>query len=146
MESYLQIKARHQAEVNAFPIGAAFSDKQVAEMMEKFGLPNDKSGYSQIVSLGYGVFIMKKDVPAWREMTERHDRELKEMRKSRKELKKALFYEFGNHESQFNLDEVAVCNSVGLEWEEVQNDEELHKLFNDTYREFMRHCIKNDLF
>lgn len=146
MESYQQIKARHQADVDAFPLGAAFSNEQLAEMMEKFGLPNDKTGYSQIVSLGYGCFIKKSDAPAWREMCERHNREIKEFRKDRKELKKALFYEFGNHESQFSLNEETICNCVGLDWEEVQKDEELHKLFNDTYREFCRHCIQNDLF
>ena len=146
LESYQQIKARHQADVNAFPLGAAFSDKQLAEMMAQFGLPNDKSGYAQIVSLGYGCFILRSDAPAWREMCERHDREMKEFRKNRKELKKALFYEFGNHESQFNLNEETICNCVGLDWEEVQNDAELLKLFKDTYREFYRHCIEHDLF
>ena len=51
METYKQIKARHQKDLDAFPLGAAFSNSQLEEMMKKFGLPNDKTGYAQIVSL-----------------------------------------------------------------------------------------------
>ena len=146
MESYQTIKARHQAEVNAFPIGAAFSDKQLAEMMQKFGLPNDKTGYAQIVSLGYGCYIMRKDIPAWEEMSRRHEEEIKAMRKERKELKKALIYEFQNHEAQFNRDDEVILGCVGLTLEEVNHDKELTKVYNEAWREFYKLCIKNDWF
>lgn len=146
MESYQSIKARHQADVNAFPIGAAFSDEQLAEMMDKFGLPNDKTGYAQIVSLGYGCYIKKVDVPAWKEMTERHDREMKAFRKSRKELKEGFRYEFANHECQFIRDDDAVCAKFGLTYEEVQNDPELKKIYNEAWKLFWADCIKNDWF
>lgn len=146
MESYQSIKARHQAEVNAFPIGAAFSDKQLEEMMQKFGLPNDKTGYAQIVSLGFGAFIMRKDVPAWNAMAERHEKEMKEFRKSRKELKEGFRYEFANHECQFIRDDDAVCAKFGLTYEEVQNDPELKKIYNEAWKLFWADCIKNDWF
>lgn len=146
MESYQQIKARHQAEVNAFPIGAAFSDKQVEEMMQKFGLPNDKTGYAQIVSLGAGCYIKRKDVPAWNEMAERHEKEMKALRKSRKELIAALRYEFANHECQFIRMDKEVCECVGLDWDEVQKDAELMKLYKEAWKLFWNDCIKNDWF
>lgn len=146
MESYQSIKARHQAEVNAFPIGAAFSDKQLEEMMQKFGLPNDKTGYAQIVSLGFGAFIMRKDVPAWNAMAERHEKEMKEFRKSRKELKEGFRYEFANHECQFIRDDDAVCAKFGLTYEEVQNDPELKKIYDEAWKLFWADCIKNDWF
>ena len=146
MESYQDIKARHQKEVDAFPTGAAFSEKQLAEMMEKFGLPNDKSGYAQLASLGYGVFILRKDVPAWNEMAERHEREMKEMRKSRKELREAFRQEFQNHECQFIREDEQVCECLGLTWEEVQNDAELLKIYNEAWKLFWADCIKNDWF
>jgi len=149
METYLQIKARHQAEVDAFPIGAAFSNEQLAEMMKKFGLPNDKTGYAQIVSLGYGCFIKRTDVPAWLEMGKRHDAEMKAMRKNRKELVQALRYEFANHECQFNNDETQkkiVCDCVGLDYEEVMKDAWLKKIYSDAWKLFWNDCIKNDWF
>lgn len=144
METYKQIKARHQAEVNAFPIGAAFSDKQVAEMMQGFGLPNDKTGYAQIVSVGIGCFIKRSDVPAWIEMGERHEREMKEFRKNRKELIEGFRYEFANHECMFIRDDDAVCASFGLTYAEVQADAELHKIYKEAWKLFWNDCIKND--
>ena len=41
MESYKEMKERHQAEVNAFPFGFAFSGEQFREMMEGWGLKED---------------------------------------------------------------------------------------------------------
>lgn len=146
MESYQAIKARHQAEVDNFPLGAAFSDKQVEEMMQKFGLPNDKTGYAQIVSLGYGAYIKRSDVPAWNEMSERHEREMKEFRKSRKELREGFRYEFANHECQFIRNDDAVCAKFGLTYEEVQADPELHKIYKEAWKLFWDDCIKNDWF
>lgn len=146
MESYHSIKARHQAEVDAFPIGAAFSDKQLEEMMQKFGLPNDKTGYAQIVSLGAGCYIRRSDIPAWNEMSERHEKEMKEFRKSRKELKEGFRYEFANHECQFIRDDNAVCAKFGLTYEEVQKDPELKKIYNEAWKLFWADCIKNDWF
>ena len=140
------MKERHQAEVNAFPLGAAFSDKQFAEMMQKFGLPNDKSGYAQIVSLGAGAFLRKADIPAWEEMMSRHQRELKELRKNRKELVEALRYQFANYECQFMREDERVCASVGLDWDEVQKDADLMKIYNQAWKLFWEDCCKNDWF
>lgn len=144
MENYQQIKARHQQEINAFPLGAAFSNSQLEEMMKKFGLPNDKTGYAQLVSLGAGVFIMRKDVPAWNEMSERHEREMKEFRACRKQLTEALRYEFANHEYMYGYDDEAVCRSVGLSWQEVQNDPELLKTYKEAESLFWKDCKEND--
>ncbi len=146
MESYNTIRARHQAEVNAFPLGFAFNKEQFAEMMEKFGLPNDADGCRQIVSLPFGGFLKKADIPAWRELCKRHDEEMKEMRRDRKELTEAFRYEFANHECQYGMQNEEVCNAVGLTWDEVQNDAELLKIFQSAYKLFWKDCVKNDWF
>ena len=59
MNAYVTMKQKHQAEVDAFPFGAAFSNKQFEEMMLKFGLTVDDT--DKICSLGAGVFIRKTD-------------------------------------------------------------------------------------
>lgn len=146
MESYQQLKTRHQKDLDAFPIGAAFSNSQLKEMMRKFGLPNDKSGYAKLVSLGAGVFIMRKDVPAWNKMSERHEKEMKQFRARRKQLTDALRYEFANHEYMYSADDDAVCRSVGLTWEEVKKDPELLKTYKKAKSLFWEDCKKNDWF
>lgn len=144
METYQQIKARHQKDLDTFPLGAAFSNSQLEEMMKKFGLPNDKTGYAQLVSLGAGVFIMRKDVPAWNEMSERHEREMKEFRACREQLTEALRYEFANHEYMYSQDDDAVCRSVGLSSYEVKNDPVLLETYKKAKALFWEDCRKND--
>ena len=146
MESYKQIRARHSAEINALPILAAFGEKQTEEMMQKFGLPNDKSGYAQIVSLGYGCYIKRTDYPAYKETRERHFREMRELKNHPDELKKALRYEFANHESQFNRDDETILACVCLSVKEVNEDAELQRIYNEAWSEFWHDCIENDWF
>lgn len=146
MESYKQMKNRQRAEMNALPIRAAFGEKQFAEMMQEFGLPNDKSGYAQIVGLGYGAYIKKTDYPAYRETTERHYNEIRELRNNPAELKKALRYEFANHESQFSLDNETILACVCLTEKEVSEDAELLKIYNEAWSEFWHDCVENDWF
>lgn len=35
---YLELKTKHEKEMNAFPSGACFSKEQFADMMQKWGL------------------------------------------------------------------------------------------------------------
>ena len=146
MESYQQIKARQQAEVNAFPFGCAFGNKQLAEMMQKFGLPNDESGYAQLVSIGSGCYIRREHVPAWNELAERHEREMREFCKDHEALKKALRYEFANHEAQFSCNDEVILGCFGLTVKEVNEDPELKKTYNEAWKLFWADCIKNDWF
>lgn len=147
METYQQIKARHQKEVDNFPLGACFSNQQLAEMMKQFGLPNDKSGYAQIVSIGAGCYIKRSDVPAWLEMAKRHEAEMKAFRRQRKELVNALRYEFANHEYQFgNCPDESICAPLGLSWEEVRKDKALLKIYNDALKLFWKDCKEHNWF
>lgn len=123
-ESYAAMKLRHQQEVNDFPLGAAFSKEQFDEMMKNFGLC--ASDNKAIVSLGYGTFIQKKDIPAWMEMTARH----------REEMEKAIaadqtgdgfiyqmFYsELADHEYGYTMDAEDALNALGITIEEIDKD------------------------
>ena len=74
MNRYDEMRNRHQQEVNAFPIGWAFSDQQFENMMRNFGLaPTDTD---KIMSIGGGGCIRKTDEKAFLEMLDRHDREM----------------------------------------------------------------------
>ena len=59
MESYLELKKRHQKEVNEFPFGFAFSPAQFVEMMRKWGLDYEKD-INKIVSMGMEDMCRKK--------------------------------------------------------------------------------------
>ena len=66
---YEILKNRQQKEFNAFPMGAAFSQQQFAEMMAKWGLlPTDTD---KIVHIGGGCYIRKTDREAFHALAER---------------------------------------------------------------------------
>ena len=76
MESYKELKQRHQAEVNAFDIGAAFSKEQFREMMEKWGFRENQ--LDKIISIGAGCYIKKSDRDEYINMLKRHKKEREE--------------------------------------------------------------------
>ena len=71
METYRKMKKRHQAEVDAFPMFAAFSETQMTKGLKKLGLDPDK-GYKDVMSIGAGCYIRKTDEDAFLAMMNRH--------------------------------------------------------------------------
>ena len=75
---YTELIDKHQKEFNKFPLGFAFSREQFNKMMEKWGLDPVRD-INKISRLGVsGGFIRKKDIPAYKELTERLNKEMKE--------------------------------------------------------------------
>ena len=60
MNKYAELRSRQQKEVNALPLGFAFSNRQFEEMMKGWGLDPEKY-LDKIVSIGAGGYIQKKD-------------------------------------------------------------------------------------
>lgn len=130
--TYAELKKKHQAEINAFPLGFAFGDKQFEEMMSKWGLDakNDED-LKKIAYLGVGGgYIRRSDIPAWKELTERLDRELKEFLKNENRFVEALVNQLHNHEYGYSRswDDVEYAlEALGIDPEEVNKDEHLKK-------------------
>lgn len=79
MNKYAELRSRQQKEVNALPLGFAFSNRQFEEMMKGWGLDPEKD-LDKIVSIGAGGYIQKKDRSLMHETFDRHRRERKEAR------------------------------------------------------------------
>ena len=75
MNRYRELMNKQQEEVNALPLGFAFSNKQFAEMMQGWGLTIEDT--DKILRLPGGGFIQKKDSDKLHETLDRHDAELK---------------------------------------------------------------------
>ena len=75
MNTYEEMKNRQQKEFDAFPMGAAFSNKQFEEMMQKWGLTiNDTD---KICSIGGGCYIRKTDIESFLALINKTAAELK---------------------------------------------------------------------
>ena len=73
METYQELKARHEKEVNALPLGFAFSEEQFEEMKLKLGVKEN----SELYRLGNtGGFYRKVDSELIHDTFKRHAEEL----------------------------------------------------------------------
>lgn len=140
MNSYEQLRNRQQEEFNEFPLGAAFSDKQFAEMMEKWGLtPEDTD---KIYSIGAGCFIRRSDGEAFHELTSRHEKERKEAMAADKTglgyIKDMFAYELANHEYGYTYDLEDTLDAVDLTLEQINADKRLVAGLNAALKKYHR--------
>lgn len=124
MSKYTELKAKHQAEVNAFPFGFAFSNDQFNEMMKKWGLTPDDT--DKIYRIGGGCYVRKSDAEAMDKMFERHALERKMARKYGDEYLFEMFnYELANHEYCVTRDVTDTLEALGLTMDEVNADQRM---------------------
>ena len=125
---YKELHDRHQAEINAFPFGFAFSQKQFDEMMvERFSLkPTDTD---KIYSIGGGGYIRKEDYQSMIDMFERHAKEKKEAIAADVTgdgfIYDMFVYELANHEYMYTMTSDDTLYALGLTWEDVKADSRL---------------------
>lgn len=126
---YAELRNKQQAEVNAFPMGFAFSDKQFEEMMAKWGLTPDDT--DKIYRGPGGMFYRKSDAPALHEMMARHDREMKEAIAADETGEGFIYemfsYELANHEYGYTLDPEDTLEALGYTLDEIKADERLRR-------------------
>lgn len=120
MNKYTELKSKHQKEVDAFPFGFAFNQKQFDEMMAKWGLePTDTD---KIYKIGGGGYIRKTDSDAMEEMFARHEEERKAAMQDDEYLYQMFNYELANHEYGYTQDLTDTLEALGLTIDEVNAD------------------------
>lgn len=97
-EAYLQLKEKHEKEMNNFPIAYAFDSKQLEEALEKLGATKEEC----VTVFNMGDVMKKTDVPAFKAMLKRHKEELLEAMKDDDFAEGAFLYEMNNHEYAIN--------------------------------------------
>lgn len=134
METYNELKDRQQKEVDAFPFGAAFSKEQFDEMRKKLPLEEGDKYYS----LGAGVFVRGKDIPAMKEMFARHKKEKLELRKNTKTLYDGFIRELFNHEYIYAEDDVTVLGVFGYTLDDLEKDKELGRIYAKAVKDYFK--------
>lgn len=127
MNPYVELKNKHQKEINDFPFGFAFSQKQFDDMMiNKFGLtPEDTD---KIYSIGGGGFVRKCDSDAMHEMFERHAQERETAMAENKDdyLYHMFDYELANHEYNYTGEVSDALEALGLTSKDIDANEVMH--------------------
>lgn len=139
--AYRELKEKQQEEFNKFPLGAAFSNEQFKEMMEKWGLKEKDT--DKIISLGAGAFIRKADKEAFLDLNRRHTAQLKEAIAADETgegfIYQMFYYELANHEYGYTGDLEDTLDVLGYTAEEINADERLLRGLNKAADEIMAH-------
>ena len=133
MESYQDMKIRHQQEVNAFPIHFAFGDEQIKRKFAELGLDVEKDWDKVSPIPGTGGFILKKDEQARREMCERYYRELQDAIAADKSgtgfIYQMFRYELANYEFGYTGEADDALAALGYTEEQIEEDPALKRGF-----------------
>ena len=61
METYQEMKKRHQDEINALPLAFAFSDEQLRAKLDAWNITEEEAVAGAIINIGHGGFIRSSD-------------------------------------------------------------------------------------
>jgi len=127
METYLELKERHEKEFSAFPMIFAFSDKQFKEGMGKLGLTvNDTD---KIYKNSFGWYYKKTDSETLKNLMHRHSDEFKAAIENDQDgtgfILGMFDYELANHEYCITYDITDTLNALGLTVEDINKSKSL---------------------
>lgn len=124
MNKYLDMRNRHQAEVNAFPMHFCFGEEQIRKKFEELGLDREKDLDKIVVIKETGGFVLKEDAPALKEMLDRHSREMEEAIADDKSgngfIYEMFLYELNNHEYGYTYDASDTLRSLKLTLKQIE--------------------------
>jgi len=134
---------RQQQELNNFPLGFAFGNKQFEEMMADWGLDAKKdSDLAQVAHLFAGAYILKKDIPAYKDMCRRHHEEMAAAIEADETgtgfVYEMFLRELNNHEFGYTGDTSDALESLGYTAEQVVGDPKLKRGIEKAVTEIYR--------
>ncbi len=142
MNTYQELKDRHQKEMDAFPLGAAFNNKQFEEMMQKWGLTVKDT--DKICSIGAGCFIRKSDKEAFFSMLKRFKDETNAAIAADKTGDGFIYdmfsYELANHEYCITYEYDETFDALGLTEEQVFADKRLLHGLKKAEKDYLKNC------
>ena len=139
---YAQQKNRHQKEMDAFPLGACFSNEQFDQMMRNWGLSPE--GTDKICSVGGGCYVRKSDCAAFYEMLNLFKKEREEAIAADKTgdgfIYHMFLYELANHEYCITFDLEETLDALDLTMEQINADKRLLHGLQKAEKEYLKHC------
>lgn len=114
-KEYLELKKRHEKELEDFPIAYAFNDKQLEEALVKLNATKEEC----ITVFGHGDIVKRENAKPLIKMMERQVEELQQKLRDDPDFAEAAFcYEMDNHEYAINWsgdEDVLACFNLSFE-------------------------------
>lgn len=129
METYKQMKDRHQNEVNALPLAFAFNRDQYRAKLAEWNITEEEARSGAIVGIGGGGFVRAED----------HNKVLETFKRIREEEQAAIaadttgdgfiyqmfLYELNNHEFSYTGDVEETLAALQLTADDINGNEAL---------------------
>lgn len=142
MNKYTELKDKQQAEINAFPLGAAFSNKQFIEMMQNWGLTENDT--DKIYHIGGGCYIRRSDHKAFHEMLDRHEKErevaIATDTKGDGYIYDMFYTELANHEYCITYELDDTLYALGLSVNKINADKRLLHGLEKAIGQYLNDC------
>jgi uncharacterized protein YaaQ len=149
METYQELRTRQQKEVDALPLGFAFSEKQFEEMKAKLGVKEN----SELYRLGStGGFYRKVDADLIIGTFKRHQEERQNAIFTANGIntvyvQSMIYYEMCNHEFAINHDgREEVLEACNLTEELLDKHSELKNAWNAAHKQYYADAERNNWF
>lgn len=138
-QEYLEMKKRHQKELEEFPIAYAFNDEQMNEALKKLGATKEEC----ITIFGHGDMVKRTDAKALVRMLQSQTRELQEKLKEDSEFAyEAFLYEMDNHEYAINWSaDEDVLDCFGINWDFIRKHG-LQMVYDQARNQHMKNAEK----
>ena len=120
----------------------AFSDKQFNELMIKLGYDDENVFLKDIMTIGGGSIILKKDKELIMNTFDRIDKELTENFKNDEFLESAFEYELGNHEYCITYDISETLDVLDISYDEYKMSERIKKIAKKAIKKYMNEMRK----
>lgn len=116
-ETYREMKARQQAEVNDFPMYWAFSEEQLQRQLQELGLDKE-TWLDKVKVIGTGGFVLKQDYESYRDLMNRHTIEREDAIAADPDGTGFIFqmfrHELANHEYSYTGDTWETLEALGI--------------------------------
>ena len=118
-QEYVDLKRKHEQEMNDFPIAFAFNDEQLQRALEKLGATSKEEC---VTVFGHGDIVKRENAKPLVEMLQRHTNEIKDKLKEDIEFAEAAFlYEMDDHEYAINWSaDEDVMDCLSIDWEFIR--------------------------
>lgn len=127
MNTYAEMKKRHQEEVNALPMYWAFSDEQFDQQLKELGLTRNDTG--KLCKTFGGGFCLTKDAQMIADTLTRNVKEVEAAIKADETgdgfIKGMFLYELRNHEYTYTCEVEETAEACGYTMEQIESDERL---------------------
>lgn len=138
MNKYVELKNKHQEEVNELPMFFAFGEKQFNNQMIERGLDPEKD-LDKILHIGAGGYILRSDEEKLDEVFARHRKEFSDAIEANEDnfIVDMFVYELANHEYCITGNISDTLGALGLSVEDINNREALRKGLAEAIDQYM---------